>query len=241
MEFNENLKTKKMHTNESGEYTEQRKELHNEIISFFIDKIEKDENNSVVDAVLLGGGSNSGKSTIANNLPENMVIIDSDEIKEHIPEYEQFQKEHPLLAARYVHDESSDISSSLLQQTMNDGFALIYDGTMKNVEKYQNIIKDLKSKGYFVTLIIVDVPIEIAKERNKVRFMETGRMVPESILMETHQAIPSSYLALKDYADEYYLYDTRNGEPVLIAEKNQENGEIVYESELLEEFLKKMN
>ncbi|MEC0649267.1 zeta toxin family protein [Bacillus atrophaeus] len=99
----------------------------------------------------------------------------------------------------------------------------------------------MKSKGYFVTLIIVDVPIEIAKERNKVRYMKTGRMVPESILMKTHQAIPSSYLALKDYVDEYYLYDTRNGKPVLIAEKNQENGEIIHESELLEEFLKKMN
>ncbi|WP_412094684.1 zeta toxin family protein [Bacillus atrophaeus] len=70
--------------------------------------------------------------------------MDSDEIKEHIPEYKQFQKEHPLLAARYVHDESSDISSSLLQQTINDGIALIYDGTMKNLEKYQNIIQDLK-------------------------------------------------------------------------------------------------
>lgn len=239
MEFNENLKTKKMHTDESEEYSDQRKELHSEIVNFFIDKIEPSKNKEV-DAVLLGGGSNAGKSTLKNDLPDNMVIIDSDEIKEQIPEYEQYKKEHPLLAAQYVHDESSDIGNQLLQKTINEGFALIYDGTMKNADKYQKIIQDLKSKGYFVTLIIVDVPLEIARARNQVRYEKTKRMVPESILTETHQAIPSSYLALKDYADEYFLYDTREGHPILIAEKNQEDGEIIYKPELLEQFLNKI-
>lgn len=86
MDINKDLFTKEKYTAESGDYTKERKELHCEIIRFFIDQVEKeDKENKQVDAILLGGGSNSGKSTIVEELPDNMVIIDSDEIKKKIP------------------------------------------------------------------------------------------------------------------------------------------------------------
>lgn len=156
-----------------------------------------------------------------------MVYIDSDEIKKEIPEYEFYQEKYPKYAAFYVHDESSDISKELLNESINQELPFVYDGTMKNIEKYKKIIKDLREKNYFITMIIVDVPYDIAILRNKARYEETGRMVPESIIKETHQAIPSSFLALKDLVDEYYLYDTRQGHPVLIAEKTEDRGECV--------------
>ncbi|ASN70252.1 putative minor head protein [uncultured Caudovirales phage] len=239
MEFNEKLITKKIHSDESGGYTEQRKELHTEIIKKMFGDTNNQQIENVTDAVILGGGSNSGKSFMINSLPDDLFLIDPDEIKEFIPEYEDLKKDHPELAAGYVHDESSDISNSLLKKAINLGIALIYDGTMSNIEKYQDILKDLKEKDYFITLLIVDVPVELAIERNKVRFLETGRMVPESILRKTHKAVPASFISLKEYADEYYLYDTSKKNPILIAEKQQGEEEKIYEPELLKAFLKK--
>ncbi|WP_144495771.1 zeta toxin family protein [Bacillus pumilus] len=241
MEFNEKLITKKIHSDESGGYTEQRKELHTEIIKKMFGDTNNQQIENVTDAVILGGGSNSGKSFMSNSLPDDLFLIDSDEIKKFIPEYAEYQKDYPELAARYVHDESSDITNFLLKKAINLGIALIYDGTMSNIEKYQEILKDLKKKDYFITLLIVDVPVELALERNNVRFEQTGRMVPETILKETHKAVPASFISLKDYADEYFLYDTSKSDPVLIAEKQQGEEEKIHEPELYAAFLKKMD
>lgn len=232
--------TKNIHSEYDGEYTKKRKYLHQKIIEYFLKGVNPDQENEVTDAVLLGGGSNAGKSFLSKMLLDEggFVFIDSDEIKLHIPEYEEYQQTESSAAAQYVHDESSDISAILLEESIHKNLAIVYDGTMKNTQKYENIINELKRNKYTVTMLIADVSVVKAIERNKVRYEETGRMVPESDLIESHQGIPHSFIALKDLVDEYFIYNTSGEKPILIAKKDQD-GEKVLIQQYYEEFLEK--
>ncbi|MCR6108728.1 zeta toxin family protein [Salipaludibacillus agaradhaerens] len=231
--------TQNKHTEYNGEYSQIRKALHNRIIECMVEGIYPPIGSP--DAVLLGGGSNAGKSTLAELLitDENFVLVDPDNIKPHLPEYEYYQQKEPSLAAQYVHDESSDISAMLLDESINKNLAIVYDGTMKNIQKYERIIKKLKRNQYTVTMIIADISVDKAIERNKVRYEKTGRMVPESDLIESHKAIPYSFTALKDVVDEYYIYNTSGDQPILVA-KRDETCETIHHQQYYDEFLRKV-
>ncbi|PAV30756.1 hypothetical protein CIL05_03270 [Virgibacillus profundi] len=138
-----------------------------------------------------------------------------------MPEYNDYKEKYPKFAAFYVHDESSDIGDTILTESIDLEYPFIYDGTMKTVPKYKEIIEVLRDKNYFITIVIVDVPLNIAHKRNKARFVATGRAVLENIVDETHRAIPHSFLKLKDLVDEYFLYDTRNGIPYWLLKRHR--------------------
>ncbi|HDX9707675.1 TPA: zeta toxin family protein [Bacillus thuringiensis] len=83
------------------------------------------ENIQTPNSLLLGGESAVGKSTISTlfldsykDNGEPITHIDSDEIKEHLPEYQEMieSKVEAIKekAAFHVHDESSDIAEELL-------------------------------------------------------------------------------------------------------------------------------
>ncbi|MFD1608503.1 zeta toxin family protein [Oceanobacillus luteolus] len=238
-ERDEAKKTKNIHRTNDGDYTEDRKKVHSQIINYYLKLVESHENEEL-EAILLGGGSNSGKSTIIEELElDDFITIDSDEIKQHLPEYEEYQRDEPEMAAFFVHDESSDISHELLNKSIALVKPFLYDGTMKNTEKYREIIKELREKNYFITMIVVDVPVDLAFQRNRARFEATGRAVPDHIVTETHDAIPNSFSELKNLVDEYYLYDTRNGYAILVANKTVDDGEVVHDEALYHEFLNK--
>ena len=138
------------------------------------------------------------------------------------------------------------MSSSLFRKIDTVGISLIpleLDFMLPHLRfrtsKYKEIIEELREKDNFITIVIVDVPLELAHKRNKARFEATGRAVPEDIVDETHRAIPASFLKLKGLVDEYYLFDTRKGKPILVAQKTQDYGEKVFKEQLYYEFLSK--
>ncbi|PAW37974.1 MULTISPECIES: zeta toxin family protein [Bacillus cereus group] len=225
----------------NGIYTKERQVLHENIISYFMD--EKQTIMEPPEAYLLGGGTASGKSHVGQfiingyaKIGVSLIYIDCDEIKRLIPEYETMGLIYIEEAASHVHDESSDISQELLERCIKEKRNFIYDGTMKNFLKYDTLIRNLIDNGYKVTATIVDVPIEVAKEREHLRFLETGRKVKEEFLIESHQKVPQTFYCLKNLVHEYVIYDgTVEGEPIEIAVK-EEGEEIIFNLEKLEKF-----
>ncbi|HGE7613616.1 TPA: zeta toxin family protein [Bacillus cereus] len=229
----------------NGDYDELRKNLHNKIIDKFIS--EKGENPEIIgpEAIILGGGSGSGKTSVVEDIigSDGYVIVDADKIKEELDEFKEEVKKKNPLAADIVHDESSDIATFLLDVTMDMPENLIYDGTMKNIEKYKRIIDTLKRYGYTINMVIVDADVEVAVERVKVRNTE-GRFVSEDTVRLTNKLISESFKVLKDLVDSYTIYENSvNGEyPREIAYKDpEEDDEVIIDMQAFINFLEKSN
>src|SRR5699024_3485491 len=143
--------------------------------------------------------------------------IDSDNIKEQLPEYAQYQEIDVNEAARFVHNESSEIGNYVINTAIDEGRHFIYDGTMKSGDKYKKLIDRLEEAGYDVHIYVADVPLEVAKARSQARAERTGRKVPESIIESSHRGVPKSMEALKDRVKSYQVYDNSGEELELIA------------------------
>lgn len=92
--------------------------------------------------------------------------------------------------------------------------------------------------GFSVAIIIVDVPLEVAKKRARARFVETGRAVPDSVIEESHHKVPQSFLHLKKCR--WIIYDSRGDNFELILSKEEDGEEKIINEELYKEFLAKI-
>jgi len=227
----------------NGQYTDIRKQLHKKIISNII-KSSHTENPT---AILMGGGSASGKSFIAemlinsyNQNNQSICYIDSDNIKNYIPEYKErldSGNEYVIRdAAAFVHDESSDISKMILDICIEKKLDFIYDGTMKNTEKYEKIIEKLRLSQYTIQGIIVDVPLKVAFERADIRFEAEGRKVPDEEIYASHKGVVRTFSLLQDRLDSFVIYDNtyQPATPFIIKESNESEIRVIDEKRLLE-------
>ncbi|MED3025201.1 MULTISPECIES: zeta toxin family protein [Bacillus cereus group] len=233
----------------NGEYVIEREAIHNEIIESFLNKHSQQEKEP--EAILLGGGSATGKSSIGELVSKgyrlkkkHLIWIDSDKVKEKIPEYQQLMgtgdTELIKKAAFLVHDESSDITMKLLKICIKRRISFMYDGTMKNVEKYKKLIQQLRQAEFSINAIIVDVPIKVALERSNIRFKLTGRLVPEYIIEESHMKVAITFCKIKDLIDCYTLYDNTGQQPEIFAFKESKQAkEIIVDEPRNNQFYEK--
>lgn len=211
----EGLDTKERFRTPGGDYTPERRQLHDAIIDRFLEGKTPVAN---PEAVVLGGGPASGKSTLerAEGLSSgNKVLINADEIKELLPEYRE-GKGDPTIAG-FVHEESSDISKELTRVAAEKGYNIVLDGTGDSaVEKLGGKVAVMRAAGHTVVAKYVSLPTDMAVKLAHERGMKlaaagkVGRFVPESYLRETHAAVSRTFAAalqqgLFDRAD---LYDT---------------------------------
>ncbi|MHA7097257.1 zeta toxin family protein [Priestia megaterium] len=236
-----------------GVYEKDRRTLHEQIIAEILEGSLVGNTNP--ESFLVGGGSASGKGYATRLVIDayksegtRVVHIDADAIKEKLPEYKEYissvDREVVKQAAMVVHDESSDITDELLDICIKENRHFIFDGTMKNEEKYTRIISKLRKKAYRIRAFVVDIPMEVALKRAEQRFDDTDRFVPEHIIRESHKKIASTFLSIKDRVDGYALYDnTSDGnEAEQFAFKiSPEEEEQVIDRERLKQFYAKSN
>ena len=211
--------TKKRHSINSKKYTKERHILHKKIISIIENTGNSPKKGRKPIAILLGGGTASGKTNMRKKIIEKELIsrkiyttsIDIDKIKEHIPEYTVYKKTKPSQAASLVHKESYDIGALLLNKLIKGKKNFIYEGTMARTRKYKSLINKLKKHNYEIHAYLVDVPLSVAKERADKRARITGRKVPHHIIENTHKLVPRTFIAIKDLVDSYRVYDNQNG------------------------------
>jgi predicted ABC-type ATPase len=207
--------TREMHMTRDGYYTRERHQLHKDIVKKVIAQSERAKPGEKPVAILMGGGSASGKSTMREAVIEPMLkqqgikagTVDTDEIKKEIPEFNSLVKTKPEEAASLVHNESADVGALMLDTLIDQKRHFIYDGTAKNPKRYESLVKRLKDAGYEVHLYVADVPLEVAKERSDARAKATGRTVPHSIIESSHRGVPKTVEHIKDMVDSYQVYD----------------------------------
>jgi ppGpp synthetase/RelA/SpoT-type nucleotidyltranferase/predicted ABC-type ATPase len=197
--------TKDLHS-EYGEYTDERKKLHDKIIK------EEVEGNTCIRreapiAILTGGLPGSGKSTYVRNNKDwmdNPAIfkVDADEIRAKLPEYKGWN-------ASQTHSETQDIVKTLLGKVGKFGcsYDVIYDGTMNKSKKYKPLIEVLKKEGYRVFIMFLKVDKATSLERAMGRYQKSGRYVPRFVIEEGVQNGLTAFEELKGMVDGYVLVD----------------------------------
>ena len=114
-------------------WTPERQELHQRIIEDVIaENNPKAQKNPIF--FMTGGGSASGKSIMLKKspLPKGTVIIDADEIKKRLPEFNAMKAKGGKIAenaANYVHEESSWISKLIQRESAQRRYHTMLDGT----------------------------------------------------------------------------------------------------------------
>lgn len=223
-------------------YTKERQKLHNSIVKGIVDSANSPKEGEQPIAILMGGGSASGKGTLRESLviPRlqsdgiSVGISDCDDIKSQLPEYEHFLKQNPESAALRVQDESMDVAMEALDTLVKNNKNLLFDGTMKDPVKYNKIIDKLRNAGYQIQIVGADVPIDTAIKRSNIRAEKTGRKVPEGIIRGSHGGFSTTYPQLTSKVDRYSLYDNSGDYPVLIQDENN-----VYDYDAYDRFIQK--
>ena len=200
--------TKTFHLDKNGDYTAERKKLHEEIIKDFKDDVICIDKGKPI-AVLMGGSPASGKSTFLKKyrpylLSDNLFKVDADEIRAKLPEYKGWN-------ATQTHEETGDIVKTLISDK-NIGipckFDFIYDGTMTSVKKYLALIDLLKSEGYEVFVVFIsNIPQADVKQRALERYQKSGRFVPMMVVDDFYKNGEDTFKQVKTQVDGYIVVD----------------------------------
>ncbi|MEB7455155.1 zeta toxin family protein [Lysinibacillus sphaericus] len=194
---------------QQSEYIQERKVLH----SLIIDKRTINRESKIpASAVLTAGGSGAGKSYFIEKLfltstDEDYVLIDADNIKLELPEYVEAVEDRNLDAADIVHEESGHIAESLLNFCISQQYSFIYDGTMSNYEKYDDLITKLKKSQFNISALYVDIDVEIALRKAMTRAAGTGRAVPDDVVIRTNVMSAKTFYRLYNRFDEAVLFN----------------------------------
>lgn len=193
--------TKLLYTDESGQYTAERQQLHAQIVADEFKHVRCIKRGKPI-AVFTGGSPGSGKSKFLEKhadylLSPDIFHLDADQIRTALPDYKGWN-------ATVTHRETQDIVNDLLEK-LGDGncrYDFIYDGTMNKAQKYFKLIQRVKAMGYETFIIFMDVPYGIAKKRVLDRYKHTGRFVPSVILDEFFEQLSNGKTRGKDALDQ---------------------------------------
>lgn len=220
----------------NGEYTSERKILHQEIANKILspEKISAciPKNGEKPKFIMFGGRGGSGKSWFTDKEraakdgrevmfdTDNYLKLDADEIKNELPEFKGWN-------AGEVHEESSDIMKQIKASAMDLGINIIIDGTMNynpsKPDKVKNEMLEARAKGYTLEAHYMFTPLQKSCINAMNRFKTgkgdySGRLVPTDILLSM-QDNEKSFDSIKDIVDDWTFRDNQNFEAKLISQK----------------------
>jgi N12 class adenine-specific DNA methylase/predicted kinase len=125
-------------------------------------------------AYIVIGLPGSGKGTVSTVLRDRAraVHVTCDDCKLMIPEYQGG------FNSMGVHEESSEMSASVVDQLLVDGTNVILEKVGSSDHSIAKAARQFREEGYTVALVYADVPRAVAMERAIKRYRRTGRIVP---------------------------------------------------------------
>lgn len=203
-------------------FDKERTELHKKIIDKYFEKSKNAmcEDGETPTLILLGGRGGSGKSKFDGIVydSEKYLVIDSDKIKEMLPEYKGWN-------ASQVHQESSCIMKKIVNEARDKRMNVVIDGTMSSSKQYLKYLEDFK--GYKTEAHYMFVPPQESVQRAFRRFSNggkyNGRYVPAKVLMDMDKN-EENFDIIKKKVGKWSFYSNycvgEKEKPILIAKKN---------------------
>lgn len=204
-----------------GEWAPERRAIHDKVINDAIAG-KTPPRGRAPEATITIGGTGAGKTTLTRRElgdNPNMVNVDADVNKLHIPEFEGLKKSDPQNAAFRVHEESSHIAKRTVGAAVQKGLDFVFDTSTGGGGPA--LFAKLKQAGYKVRVLFADVPTDTAIERAATRAQSStdpanrGRYVPESVIREKHLRAAKAFDVLRSspHVDELHGFDTTSRTP----------------------------
>lgn len=165
-------------------------------------------------AIIIGGQTGAGKSSLIGYSTEmfsddNVVIINSDEIKPFHPKSEEIARLYPKLYTKITDQESNTWTSRLFEELRREGYNVIFEGTMKNNRIADESITELQQLGYTVVvrgLAVCDLESRMSileRYEGQVSKKGWGRLVVTDHHNQTYNGMPNTI----DYIEQNGRYD----------------------------------
>lgn len=229
--------TLQTNTNSDGSIKPERLKLHQDIINRFTADVPKAAEGQELQAIVMMGATASGKSSIANGIDKSglFVLMNADEVKEHIPEYKEAVGASARNAAAMVHEESSLLAKQIRDKAIANRQNIVIDATGKDADKFEKQLMILKKAGYKIHLIMPDLDPETGMKRALMRAEKRGRYVPPQFVKEAYENVPKNFPRIAKLANTFRLYDNRGAEPRLVW-SGSEGNETIHDEEFVRNF-----
>ena len=169
---------------------------------------------------------------------DNYAHIDTDNIREAIPEFKQAVKQRAKNAGTIVNDEASSIADEALHKALKNRNNLVFEGVGADKEWMNYLVKELRKKRDYkvVVLVLHEEDVDAAITRAEDRGRRKGRFVPKDYIREAQPKIPGSFTSINKDIDEFSVY--QSGRPPTLKWKSKEgHPEQVLDSAFVDRFL----
>jgi len=140
------------------------------------------------------------------------VMVSFDDIRNLLPEYQDYENINPDTSGEMTQKESGYIGEILQEAAMRKRCNVIIDGTLSNSKWYIKHIHKLRESfpHYDIGILYVTAPPNMVQER----ILQRHRKVPSHIVQRIQQNVPQSMTKLSHRVD--IFFEVRNAEaPVL--------------------------
>ena len=141
--------------------------------------IESINDKGIFKAIILGGLPAAGKTTVIKKVISNGSFPIS------IPDADYWTEKHGGVWS----PENKRLTNSTYHMTINSLRPLYIDTVSGNPEDFKNRVNDLKSIGYDVDMVFVDIDVETAIKRVKKRNIQQNRQVSTQYIINTYNKI----------------------------------------------------
>lgn len=155
---------------------------------------------SIFKAIFMAGSPGGGKSFVSEKTMKGfgLKFVNSDSAFEHLLKKANLSMKMPPEEEEernQVRDKAKSITKQQQRNYLDGRLGLVIDGTGKDYNKIEKQATQLKYLGYDVSMVFVNVPLEVSLERNRNR----ERTVPDDIVKKSWTAVQNNIGKFQSY------------------------------------------
>ncbi len=165
-------------------------------------------------AILLGGQSGAGKTTLHNifrtAMKNNVVVINGDEYRAFHPQYRRISEKYGIDAPAHTAAWAGRMVEAVVDALSITGYNLIIEGTLRTSEVPLKTATLLRGRGYKVSLALMAVKPEISLVSCQLRYeqMRIAGTAPRAVDPAHHLSIVEGIVKNLEVLEDSGLFDS---------------------------------